>query len=718
MKKIFSLLIAIMFGVYSFAQPQTGPDSTQLAALLNLQLKMQNNIGVNWNEHTGTPDVITLSKSYSFASDPIISAKLFFKEIKNLLKKKDIEDDLIIERTTQLDSIKHLRFKQYYKGIPVNGGEYVITVLPNGKIKSALGSFYKNINVNVTPILSLQDAYNVAKLNVPPNIVFKDTLEFSELIIYPQNGEHFLAWQLEIPTTQDGENWRYVIDASGGLVLNSQSLMINELSTLLVPQSQANIFMRHPYLDPNYTYISPIYDNGTGYLQGAYANILNDATSRAYSSTFNFAYSTGDTHFDEANLFYHIDKFRRNFWNSLGFNEFTQITAHAHTYFSGGPNASYSPSDHHLRFSDGQGVYGYNSFAREDKIVYHEYVHAVTDYVAQLYYANTESGAIHEGNSDYYAGSFTNRSLQGEYISPVYAINQRDMTSPRIINYTQYNDPNLSYWIQYGYHEPHFGGELWSAVLWDLRRSDTGIGSYYADRLIYSGLNAIPTNSSFLQYRQAIIDADINNYNGTHANTIRHVFYLRGIGPDYMNFNITGPSYLMFKSKGTYNANITGGSGSVSYVWYKKISGQWQQISTSSSITLTMVYDNIEIKLDLHDNVTGENVSKTKIIYYDDGLPKKVVQGKDLPTEFKVEQNYPNPFNPTTQINYSIKEAGLVQLKIYDILGKEIATLVNENKEAGNYSVDFNAIELPSGVYIYQLTTSGFTQARKMILAK
>lgn len=114
MKKIFSFLIAIMFGVYSFAQPQTGPDSTQLAALLNLQLKMQNNIGVNWNEHTGTPDVITLSKSYSFASDPIISAKLFFKEIKNLLKKKDIEDDLIIERTTQLDSIKHLRFKQYY----------------------------------------------------------------------------------------------------------------------------------------------------------------------------------------------------------------------------------------------------------------------------------------------------------------------------------------------------------------------------------------------------------------------------------------------------------------------------------------------------------------------------------------------------------------------------------------------------------------------------
>ena len=80
--------------------------------------------------------------------------------------------------------------------------------------------------------------------------------------------------------------------------------------------------------------------------------------------------------------------------------------------------------------------------------------------------------------------------------------------------------------------------------------------------------------------------------------------------------------------------------------------------------------------------------------------------------------NYPNPFNPTTQIKYSIKESGLVQIKVYDILGKEITTLVNERKDAGSYTIDFNASELPSGVYIYQLTTPGFTQARKMILAK
>jgi len=89
-------------------------------------------------------------------------------------------------------------------------------------------------------------------------------------------------------------------------------------------------------------------------------------------------------------------------------------------------------------------------------------------------------------------------------------------------------------------------------------------------------------------------------------------------------------------------------------------------------------------------------------------------------------QNYPNPFNPVTKIQYSIApfpllegaRGGLVTLKVYDILGKEVVTLVNEIKSAGNYTVDFNASELPSGVYIYQLTAPGFTQARKMILAK
>lgn len=87
---------------------------------------------------------------------------------------------------------------------------------------------------------------------------------------------------------------------------------------------------------------------------------------------------------------------------------------------------------------------------------------------------------------------------------------------------------------------------------------------------------------------------------------------------------------------------------------------------------------------------------------------------------FSLSQNYPNPFNPTTTISYSVDKTVFVSLKIYDILGNEIKTLVNEDKEPGTYKVSFNSSEiaLPSGVYYYRLQAGNFSQSKKMILLK
>jgi hypothetical protein len=89
-----------------------------------------------------------------------------------------------------------------------------------------------------------------------------------------------------------------------------------------------------------------------------------------------------------------------------------------------------------------------------------------------------------------------------------------------------------------------------------------------------------------------------------------------------------------------------------------------------------------------------------------------------IPTEFSLEQNYPNPFNPTTQIRYSVSNDGIVTLKVYDILGKEIKILVNEEKLAGTYTVQFNADNLSSGVYFYTISAGSFNQTKKMILLR
>ncbi len=88
------------------------------------------------------------------------------------------------------------------------------------------------------------------------------------------------------------------------------------------------------------------------------------------------------------------------------------------------------------------------------------------------------------------------------------------------------------------------------------------------------------------------------------------------------------------------------------------------------------------------------------------------------PDRYSLEQNYPNPFNPSTSINFSIPNSGLVTLKIYDILGKEVVTLVNEVKTAGNYILDFNASALTSGVYFYKIESGSFTDIKRMMLIK
>lgn len=88
------------------------------------------------------------------------------------------------------------------------------------------------------------------------------------------------------------------------------------------------------------------------------------------------------------------------------------------------------------------------------------------------------------------------------------------------------------------------------------------------------------------------------------------------------------------------------------------------------------------------------------------------------PADFTLYQNYPNPFNPTTNFRFRIADFGFVSLKVYDTLGNEVATLVNDEKPAGEYELEFFASELSSGIYLYKLSTRGFSETKKMILMK
>ena len=99
-------------------------------------------------------------------------------------------------------------------------------------------------------------------------------------------------------------------------------------------------------------------------------------------------------------------------------------------------------------------------------------------------------------------------------------------------------------------------------------------------------------------------------------------------------------------------------------------------------------------------------------------IPTSIANQPTVVTEFKLSQNYPNPFNPSTKISWQSPVSGHQTLKVYDVLGNEVVTLVDEYKPAGIYNAQFTMHNLASGIYFYRLTAGSFVQTKKMILIK
>jgi arabinogalactan endo-1,4-beta-galactosidase len=114
-------------------------------------------------------------------------------------------------------------------------------------------------------------------------------------------------------------------------------------------------------------------------------------------------------------------------------------------------------------------------------------------------------------------------------------------------------------------------------------------------------------------------------------------------------------------------------------------------------------------------NFAGEVLSSISVF---NSIPSDISVLDELPQSIQLYQNYPNPFNPATSIQYAIDSRQFVSLKVYDVLGNEVVTLVNEEKPAGNYQIDFIATDITSGIYFYKLRAGEFIKSKKMILFK
>ena len=191
-------------------------------------------------------------------------------------------------------------------------------------------------------------------------------------------------------------------------------------------------------------------------------------------------------------------------------------------------------------------------------------------------------------------------------------------------------------------------------------------------------------------------------------------FKLNPSWQEYPYFALTGPQDEIYVT-----GNVGVSSGGTTYHGLETV--RYNSDGSSPWIAEVNQYAGIGKGLALGSDLSLYAVGMFyySVIKYSQSNPTGVEEiSSEIPVKFNLEQNYPNPFNPTTTISFSIPSSAFTSLKIYDLLGNEVATLVNEEKPIGSYEVNFNASTPSSGVYLYRLTAGSFTEMKKMILLK
>jgi hypothetical protein len=250
--------------------------------------------------------------------------------------------------------------------------------------------------------------------------------------------------------------------------------------------------------------------------------------------------------------------------------------------------------------------------------------------------------------------------------------------------------------------------------------------------------DVVSHDTTFASFLIDAPDLFIGLYDGSK---ISHVNYERGAEPDYhfrFGFNALtvdnlGGAVIARNGDGTYIYKDKFPSG---YTVEAVI--PFATLAATGGDDLFVPVNGMQLPIDysINDNDTPNSDAREGILTYSPvnedkswadvsrwfvtwiGNLTSVEDEEVLPVEFALDQNYPNPFNPSTLIRYSLKEDSFVSLKIYNVVGQEVASMVNRNQKAGRYELSFNASNLASGVYIYQISAGSFISSKKMMLLK
>ena len=747
--------------------------------------QFQQQEGSGWEirtgERTATPSAVLFGLSQSYAGTPELAAREFLSAHADVFHINATPSSLRHDRTLTINGVHHVRFQQVYEGIPVEGAEYLVHVREDGRIVMANGDYYSRLVVSsIRPARSASEVISRALSDLGR----AGDQSKPELVIFPSEEggglTYRLAWKSLVGLPDNPRT--LIVDANTGLVLRDQSLVVDAYQTgsyetddgaeavsLLsqpvvmhplfdqesavawaasMPTPQGNVYLQHPGLTPNISNVtlSNLRNLGTGtysLTDSYFLSVWNLSTSSQYTSgSGNFNFSTTSPYLESVNIYYHTQRIR-NFFNSMGFPydgiNSRRIESHwngSTGYYAGDPRTGV------IRFGSRPDNLSPAEIGYEDKVVMHEYVHAVFDYISGVRNSdNSQAASINEGIADYFAGALTGRPAILEWGAPMYS---RNMATPTGNNLSNPNSTPITTYQQYSDAsgpnnvgvEPHRGGEFFSYILWGLRAGGTITPNVARlDRIVFDALAYVNGSVDFIGFRDAMITAE-NALGGQNRAAILNAFSARGITGGrppaaVLYTNISGPTCQDPSGPANFQrGNFGGGRDPYITTWlWRPICGvaalpcnSWAGGTQNTSTFQTFHDYDYEVAMHVRDadGVTG--MSNVIYVGYSPGGCGGGVLGRGTSDststattasvsvssarvedaeimEVALSLPRPNPAQGRTTLSVSLPETANVSVFVTDVMGRNVLEIPTVSTGAGQHEINVLTSRLAAGAY-------------------
>ena len=435
-----------------------------------------------------------------------------------------------VEKLEKSNGISHILLCHFHKNKRVHGSELSLHMNSAGKVVSVSNGSLPLYDISktgiskITPAAAVENAekqIKCAELRGKPAV---------EEVISAKNKIAVEAYKVVIPSLEPLGDFVCIVNAENGNIIESYDIMAHAAHSnsgaaahsSLKPGSTGAAASSGSHSGAVYIF-NPLKCNITNEpvlnlvakprgLQGKWATVLNAHDPLAApDQSGNYIYPADNTHFDEVNAYYHVDKIHDYYkiYGFTGLDRSMTVTVHYGTAYD---NAFFSPADGTLSIGDGNKL---NDLSKEESVIYHEYTHAVTTAMAGNIPYSAESGAMNEALSDYFACTISNDPEVGEWA-------MAKMHKPYIRTLV-----NKAHYPEDIHNEVHADSVIYSGALWDLR---SALGPN-ADKIVHFSRNYLRGISAptFADGLNAILTADKEANRGIGADKIKKVFEARGI---------------------------------------------------------------------------------------------------------------------------------------------------------------------------------------------